>query len=189
LEDEFEDGESLYDWFEDEGNVSIERIGEGAYELNILRDENLSDASDSPTSWGSLRGWVFGDASIEAVISANRWDNTPPTRTGLWVRYQDDRNFIAFMLRSTGEYRIARFQRGYTDLVPWTESSLIRTGDNVQNTIRIDSQGDEFSFYINGVFVATVTDSTWAEGRVAFFGSSPEVPTTFAMDYFRVCGN
>jgi serine/threonine protein kinase len=189
LEDEF-DGGSVHDWFVDEsGGVSIERIGENAYELNILRNESLSASSADPTSWGSLRGWTFDDARIEAVISGTRFDGTPPTRTGLWVRYQDENNFLAFMIRGTGEYRIARFQGAYVDLVPWTHSDLLRTGDNAVNTIRIDSEGSVFSFYINGVFVVSVTDETWAEGRIAFFGSSPEVPTTFLLDYIRVCEN
>jgi serine/threonine protein kinase len=189
MEDEFDNREAAHDWFEDTGNISIERISEGAYELNLLQATTLTDASDTPISWGSLRGWVFSDASIEAVISATRWDNDPPTRMGLWLRYQDDANFLAFMLRSTGEYRIARYRGGYTDLVPWTESDLIHTGDGAINTIRITSSGSDFSFFINGAFVVSVSDNTWGEGRVAFFGSSPEVPTTFFLDYFRVCEN
>ncbi len=187
LEDEFNDGFSPYDWFQDEGNISIERIGDGAYELNLLRDENLSSSSSDPTSWGSLRGWVFQDARIEAVLSATRWDETPATRMGLWLRYQDDQNFIAFMIRSTGEYRIARFQGGYIDLMEWTESDLIRIGDHAINTLRVDISGNDFTLYINGEFVVTVRDSTWEQGRIVFFGSSPEVPTTFYMDYIRDC--
>ena len=93
------------------------------------------------------------------------------------------------MLRGDGSYRVSRYEAetGYTDLIPWTRSAALTTGDGSTNTLRIASQGEEFEIYINGRFVDAFTDDTWRRGRVAFWGASPDTPVTFALDYFRVC--
>jgi hypothetical protein len=59
----------------------------------------------------------------------------------------------------------------------------------VDNTLRVDSSGSTFTFYINGQYITTVTDSTWAEGRLTFFGSSETTPVDYYLDYVRVCNN
>jgi hypothetical protein len=43
-------------------------------------------------------------------------------------------------------------------LVPWTKSSVIRSGTN-PNQLEIRSQADELSFYINGRYLTRVTDT------------------------------
>src|SRR5690606_18502312 len=146
------------------------------------------DSGTGATSWGSLRGVEIADARVEAVITTASFSE-PGLRTGMWLRYQDERNFLAFMISSTGAYRIARFQDGYTDLVEWTPAPALRTGEGVVNTLRVDSRGDTFDFFINGQFMVTVTDSTWPTGRFAFWGASNDPPTSFYLDYFRICRN
>ena len=187
VEDEFRGGVSANDWFIDtRADVpSNERIVDDFYDVAINR---LTPGLAEATSWGSLRGRVFRDKRVEAVITADRFSSTP-TRTGLWLRYQDENNFLAFMIASTGRYRIARYQNSYTDLVGWTSHPAIRTGDGAINTLRIDVRDDLFEFYINGQFADRVRDTTWAEGRIAFWGSTPVVPARFFLDYLRVCPN
>lgn len=187
VEDEFTNGISRNDWFQDTtgGARSNEEIINDFYEIRLNR---MPEGSNEATSWGSLRGFTFGSARIEAVISASRF-SSPPTRTGLWIRYQDQNNFIAIMIGSQGAYRIARYTNGYTDIVPWTASQAIRVGDGVVNTVRVDMAGDRFELYINGEYITRVTDSTWPDGRVAFWGASSQVPVEFRLDYLRVCAN
>jgi len=186
IEDEFADDTSFNDWFQDtrEGIQSNERIVGDAYELRL----NFMPAGrDEATTWGSLRDFTFRGGRVEAVIRADKFaDET--ARTGLWLRYQDENHFLAFMIRNNGSYYIARFVDGdYTDLVRWTDAGAIRTGDGAVNTLRIDIDGDKFDFYINGVFLSSITDSTWPDGRLAFFGSSRDVPNRFSLDYLRIC--
>ncbi len=187
VEDEFTNGTSQNDWFEDAspGARSNEEIIDDFYEVRL---NQMPDGGNEATSWGSLRGHTFRDARIEAVISASYF-SSPPTRTGIWVRYQDENNFIAIMIGSQGAYRIARYTGGYTDIVPWTVSPAIRVGDSVVNTVRVDMAGDRIELYINGQYITRVTDTTWPEGRVAFWGASSQVPVEFYLDYLRVCAN
>ncbi|MCB9455542.1 MAG: protein kinase [Anaerolineaceae bacterium] len=185
IEDNFTGGTSRNDWFLGTGNRSVMEIVNGAYELRIG-----TGSGSNPTTWGSLRGFIFSDARVEAVVRASSFSRTPPlTRTGLWLRYQDENNFLAFMIRSDGRYWIARWSDNeYHELIEdWTASAAINIGDNALNTLRIDSTGSTFDFYINGRYVDSVTDATWPDGRLAFFGSSDDVPLSFDMDYIRIC--
>ena len=188
LEDEFSGGRSPRDWFQDTapGGSSTEQIIDDFYVIRLLDAQGRSEA----TSWGSLRGYVFRSMRVEAVINASHWTDTQST-TGLWLRYQNENNFLAFMISSSGRYRVARWQNGYTDLIPWTSSPAVRTGDGATNTVRIDVYEDTFDFYVNGQYLASVNDSTWRDGRIAFWGSSGAsvLPASFYLDYIRVCRN
>jgi serine/threonine-protein kinase len=190
LQDEFERGQTANDWFVDDrpGIQSNERVIDDFYEISLnFLPPNTSEA----TSWGSLRGGPvqnLQDARIEAVIAVEQF-SAPGTRTGLWVRYQNETEFLAFMISSSGAYRIARYQGGYASLVDWTPTDAIFLGDGALNTLRIDIKGSRFDFFINGRSIASVTDNTWASGRIAFWGSSSIVPNRFLLDYIRICQN
>ncbi|MBZ0295433.1 MAG: TIR domain-containing protein [Anaerolineae bacterium] len=183
VEDEFANGQTSNDWFQDSGVQSDVEVIDDYYRIHIQEIDNEEEG----ISWGSLRGRSFSDARIEAVISASTFTQEQVARTGLWLRYQDSTQFLSFMISSTGAYRIARYQSGYTNLVDWTSHRAIRTGNGAVNTIRIDTRGSTFDFYVNGQYLTSVTDTTWAEGRVVFWGSSFETPIDFYLDYFRAC--
>jgi hypothetical protein len=196
IEDDFESETSPNDWFFDATDRYEVGIYNGAYNLqiNFLRDTGAGDPQGeaAPALWGSLRGVTFADASVEAVITASVFNSSTDSRTGLWLRYQSDTDFLAIMLRGDSSYRVARFSEadGYTDLIGWTRTSTLFTGDGETNTLRVDSEGSRFDLYINGRYVDTFedeADETSESGRIAFWGASLQTPATFALDYFRVC--
>jgi hypothetical protein len=192
LEDDFTGANATGDWYQGETDNSRVLVGDGAYEIS-LKLPREEQGNEPPISWGSLRGYTFRDVRVDAYITASAF-NTGEDRTGLWMRYQDENHFLAFMIRSNGSFRIARYElqsgpsNDYTDVVGWTFTDAVHVGDGVGNLLRIDVSGDTFSFYINGEFVASATDNTWFEGRVAFWGSSREI-STFSLDYIRLCEN
>ena len=186
IEDEFVNGESGNDWFEDTtaGGASNEQLINNFYEVRL---NDIPATTDEATSWGSLRGFTFREGRVEAVVTASRFSEIT-SRVGIWLRYQNERNFIAFMIRNTGSYYVGRYENNsYQDIVKWTQINAINTGDNAVNTLRVDIVGDEFTLYINGVLLTQFTDSTWPEGRIAFFGAAKVVPSSFRLDYLRVC--
>lgn len=194
LEEQFETRATPYDWFVQAIDRYTVAIRDGAYMLlinEIVADNSSSSLGENEqTLWGSLRGVEFDDATIEARIRGEHFTQSERSRTGLWLRYQNENEFMAFMLRGDGAFRIARWEGGeYTDLIPWTRANAIYTGDNAQNLLRIDSKGDRFTFFINGELMATVNDDTWDSGRVVFWGSTSVAPANFYMDYFRACEN
>lgn len=186
LEDEFNNGKSVHDWFQDNtaGARSNEQIINGFYEIRL---NQIPATTDEATSWGSLRGFNFRDGRVEAVVSVSNFSDIT-SRVGIWLRYQDQNNFLAFMIRNNGSYYVGRWQNNtYQDIVRWTQVKSIHTGDNAVNTLRVDIVGDEFTLYINGVILTKFTDSSWPDGRFVFFGASKVVPNSMRLDYVRIC--
>jgi hypothetical protein len=63
-------------------------------------------------------------------------------------------------------------------LVKWTSSSVVRSGTN-SNQLEVRIKGDQLSYYVNGQYVTSITDSAgYGDGRVGFF-SSNENPVAF----------
>lgn len=183
IEDDFAGGVSKNRWFQEIGNRSAVEIVDGAYQLRI----GTGTGRTFPSTWGNLQDVVFGDGRVEAVVRASSFTDDQ-SRVGLWVRFQNDQNFLAFFIRGDGRYYIGRWQdNSYHDLVNFAPTRAINVGDDRANTLRIDMNGGVFNFYINGQFVNVVTDSTWTEGGIVFFGSSQNTPARFDMDYVRIC--
>jgi serine/threonine-protein kinase len=186
LEDSFTGSTSPYNWFVGGGQLSQVSIANDAY---VVRIDRL--VGREAVSWGTLQELTWENVRAEAVMRASSFSDTP-VRMGIWLRVNSPTDFIAFMINSSGNYYIGRFDRAtnaYTDLAPWARSSAIRVGDNAVNTLRIDSVGNRFDFYINGAYTTTVRDDTFASGRLAFFGAtSSTAPIEFSLDYLRICG-
>lgn len=63
-------------------------------------------------------------------------------------------------------------------LVKWTSSSIVRSGTN-SNQLEVRIKGDQISYYVNGQYVTSITDSAnYGDGRVGFFTSN-ENPVAF----------
>ena len=180
-------GEPELPWFEDTDSRGY-RVGmrEGRYALE-LQSLSMPDGAD-PVSWGSLQELELENGRVDAIVSASKFSPRDRARTGIWLRYQDETNFLAFMIDGRGQYRVARFEQGYEDLQDWTESDLIAVGSDAVNWIAVEAEGDTFAFFINGQPVTTVDDSTWPTGRLAFYGSTQDQPTRFGLEHIRVCG-
>jgi hypothetical protein len=63
-------------------------------------------------------------------------------------------------------------------LVKWTSSSIVRSGTN-SNQLEVRIKGDQISYYVNGQYVTSITDTAgYGDGRVGFFTSN-ENPVAF----------
>jgi hypothetical protein len=73
---------------------------------------------------------------------------------------------------STPMYEIVRFVDGEpTDIVKWTQSSVIRKGTN-SNQIEVRTHGSQLSMYVNGQFLNSITDTAnYTEGYVGLYTS------------------
>lgn len=57
-------------------------------------------------------------------------------------------------------------------LVKWTSSSVVRSGTN-SNQLEVRIKGDQLSYYVNGQYVTSITDTAnYGDGRVGFFTSN-----------------
>ena len=132
---------------------------------------------------------THGDILVPEVTS-----NNGIASMGIWFRYQDGSNYLAFMFTTGGEYRIARYKdRTYTNIdnsnQPWTKHSAINREAGRSNRLEIISEGSQYDFYINGTQVASLNNNEWSSGRVAFYGSVERdaVPAAFTLANIEIC--
>jgi hypothetical protein len=77
-----------------------------------------------------------------------------------------------FLVAGGGRFAIMRsLGRGLTPLVNWTESSAINAGA-AQNRIRAVCMGNYLALYVNGQFLADVSDDTYTDGQVALLAAA-----------------
>ncbi len=87
----------------------------------------------------------------------------------------------AFLVRTdeSPAFRVAMHRGGQeTTLVNWTRSSLIRTG-STPNQLEVRVKGDQLSFYINGQFATSISDTAgYKRGYVGLY-TSDTAPVAF----------
>jgi hypothetical protein len=105
-----------------------------------------------------------GDATVR--VTARSVDGTPAlTGYGLMVHGQkssagelEDYALLIYT-GSVPQYEIIKHKAGaQTTVVPWTKSSVIRSGTS-PNQLEVRAKGAELTFYINGQYVDRITDN------------------------------
>lgn len=124
---------------------------------------------------------VYDDAIVDATGYLIRGTGT--FEYGLVFRANEDgTEYYVFTVTDDGQYNVSLYQdEKYTDLIPYTSSEVVRTGDDEWNTFRVVMRGDEFDFYLNGEFLDTVTDDAIDSGYTGFFfyNGTPDVEVGF----------
>ncbi|MCA9888811.1 MAG: protein kinase [Anaerolineae bacterium] len=186
--DDFSGNGISSDWFtETESSQYSIRVINGAYEIRLI--DRPTQRTAAPFMWGGLQTVSFRNGRIDAVIRATEFNGNSFSRSGLFFRYQDGNHYLAFMVSSTGQYRVSRYENGYTIIVPWTHTDALNTEDYAVNILSVSSTDDRFDFYINGQYIDTIQDNTWFDGRLAFFGSANQQPASFFLEAFQICAN
>ncbi len=174
------------EWFETDVETYSIDVNDGGYQIDM---QNIDMGDTEPIAWGSLQAITLRDARVDAVIKAERFARTESSRTGIWLRYQNNTNFLAFMINSSGNYYVGRFEEGYTNIQNWTPSSAINVGPFAVNRLTVESDGDTFTYSVNGVEVIEIEDDTWPDGRLAFFGSTEDQPALFSLEHVTICAD
>ena len=87
---------------------------------------------------------------------------------GLLVRYQgDDDSFYWFQISSDGYYSVDLLQAGeWMSLAAWEPSTAIQQGPGAVNHLVVECDGSEFDFSVNGTYLTTITDPSFASGSI-----------------------
>lgn len=121
----------------------------------------------------------FSDATIELkVLTASA--KTAPTgdfRYGLAFRRLGDL-YYAFTIspRTKSWFVLKSSPNGLVVLAEGTDDDIHDV--DVDDTLRVDLQGSQFSFHINDKLVGEITDSDYADGEVGFYVESFDSPNT-----------
>ncbi len=99
------------------------------------------------------------DTSRSYSISATMVHTTGVVNAafGIYFGGSDLNNYYSFSISANGYYRLDKnTSAGYSTLVPWTVSALVKQGNYVENEIKIIRDGDYWKLMINGQLVNTI---------------------------------
>jgi hypothetical protein len=143
--------------------------------------------AETQYSFWSRPGKRYEDAliQVDAVRIAGPEDND----MGILCRYKDEDNFYAFLISSDRYGGIMKVKDGQYNLL--TGDTLgyydaIKTGDQI-NTIGAGCVGSTLTLTVNGVQLASVTDSDFTSGEVGVIaGTYDQAGVDIAFDNFMV---
>jgi hypothetical protein len=156
-EDDFGDPASGWDIYSEDDTWAD--YVEGEYGLGVNRVNYMA--------WGNpdLQE-AFTDVEVE--VDARQVEGPLDNNFGLLIRYQpDDESFYWFQISSDGYYSVDLTQADdWITLVDWETSDAIQQGVGASNHLKVVCQGDGFSFYVNGVYLTSVSDDTFGAGSI-----------------------
>ncbi|HSS19000.1 MAG TPA: hypothetical protein VLL54_02900 [Pyrinomonadaceae bacterium] len=120
--------------------------------------------------------YATGNATVKVTVRSV--DGTSPTSGfGLVVHGERAKQkledyALLIILGDEPKYEIIKHKSGeQTAVIPWTSSSIIRSGTN-PNQLEVRARGTDLTFYINGQYVDRIKDDeNYREGIAGFYTS------------------
>jgi len=112
---------------------------------------------------------AYQNFSAQVDLNDNSDDLNGSVSQGLVFRARDRQHYYALMIDPrAGKYRLRR-QDGdkLEELIPWTESSLIKLQKDV-NKLRVDAADATFTVYLNDAKLAVFDDKIYDQGMIGF---------------------
>ena len=121
----------------------------------------------------SNAGLSFVDAMIEVDTAQ---DSTAGDNIwGVICRYLDFDNYYEFDISNDGYFAIFALLDGeFVPLQDWTPTQSIGSGDGATNQLAVSCVGETLSLAVNGVQLASVTDSRLTTGDIGFTAGTYE---------------
>ncbi len=133
-------------------------------------DERLIIQIDEPGTmqFTTLQDPLFSDFDLS--VNARIVAGDSRSSYGVLFRMQDLNQFYRFEVTGAGLYIIERRDATgswYRLIEDWTPSAAINQGVGSVNQLRIVAAGSKLSFYVNGILMREVQDSTFRAGAIA----------------------
>jgi hypothetical protein len=150
----------------------------GAYHVNPVKADS-SEFCVSPAE--SLSDF---DLQVTASQAAGALDEP----YGLGFRHEEAGSYYVFLLQSDGTALFLKHLDGkWIQVAHAWDSPTFHKGLNAQNTMRVVAHESTFTFYVNGVLLGQVTDTTYIRGAVGLVSGDTGVDAVFTN--FEVKGN
>ncbi|MCC7160921.1 MAG: hypothetical protein IT331_00360 [Anaerolineae bacterium] len=135
--------------------------------------------------------YAFNDASfVDGIVQAAGYFNKGSGKYEYGIVFRastDGTAYYVFTVTDDGKYNAAIYQNEkYTDLIPYTSSSIVNTGEGERNTFKVIMRGNRFDFYLNDQFLDTVRDDALESGVVGLFFYNDTPDTEVAFDQLTI---
>ena len=145
---------------------------------SVVKAKNWSAWWYSTTA-GQFKNFVLG-------VDARKVSGPRYAAYGLVFRVRDDSNFYHFVITDDGRYKIGKIVGGQWALLHgWTRSGFINQ-DRGTNHLRVVCLDSTIAVYVNGHFLTSVTDGSFASGYIGGIVYSWEPDVHVAFDNLKV---
>ena len=172
LADDFDDPESGFSQSSDEKSRLY--YEDGQYVIGAI-----------PQDWAawSARSGDVSDFVMEVAVTAE----AEVGLAGVIFRKQAGAQFYVFAIRPDGQYSLMRHAEAVSAIVDWRDSAHIETGTET-NRLRVVCVGPAITLYVNGRYLDSVQDTTFANGEIGLIAGTWEGEThaLFKFDNLRV---
>lgn len=111
---------------------------------------------------------------ISAQVKVRLVDGSELNAYGIAFRQVDDEHYYLFVVSADGWYRVDRAEGGvFTPLSAWIPSDAIRTGFNVENTLKVVAYQDRFKFYVNDTLLSLCIPEDGGESTYSVYTDPP----------------
>ena len=118
--------------------------------LVINTDDTLTYTNSIPVDLNTQNNFSI-------TITATHTNGIDNSDYGLFFGASNLNNYICYLISNNGfsrSYKIG--DDGFVDILKWTENPAIKTGNYVDNVLRISKEGANWIFSVNGQSLATV---------------------------------
>ncbi len=156
-------------WYEGSFEDKEYRYEEGEYVV-LVKGNNLA-------AWASWPKEKFKNFTLE--VDVRLIEGPEVAEMGLVFRLREEGNFYFFRINGYGQYTMSKdvsgeWQRvaGVTGLVT---SPHIKTG-GATNRLKVVCQGPQIALYVNDYHLTTVSDDSFAEGKIGLIAAAVQYP-------------
>jgi hypothetical protein len=126
-----------------------------------------------------------GNTFSNVYVGVDAWLQEVPEQGGEYgvVTRRDNKDYYQFLISDSGHFKIRKHDDdGWTTLVSWTESDVVKQGTNAVNRLQVVSNGTDQLFFVNGIYLGGVADDAFTSGQVGLMaGSYKEGPNVHAV--------
>jgi hypothetical protein len=146
---------------------------------------------DTPASGSTFHTFNEDLDNFVVEVDTTTVSGTKNNWQGIEIRQKDKTNFYTFDISADGYYEILKFIDGVpTTLIKPTSSTVINQGIGETNRIKVITDGNKFTFSVNGNIVDTVYDDKFSSGMVSLrvlAPSSGSQSSEVSFDNFKIC--
>jgi hypothetical protein len=165
FQDDFSDQDSGW-------NTSSDELGSVEYEDGGFR----FFVNEVQFDYWSVPDLNFSDVHIE--VDGKKAGGPDDNDFGVICRYQDEKNFYAFLISSDGYYGISKMKEGEHNVIGtdgMQYSDLILPGA-ATNRIGADCIGSRLVLYVNGEELLQIEDSEFTDGDIGLLAGTFDSP-------------
>lgn len=133
----------------------------------MVRADPNSPSANHPSCVESDRS--YQDATITVEMHTRSGYSS-----GLLFRLQNGQGYF-FEIGTSGNYHIGNWGRAGSPQ-DWTNSSAIQQGYDSLNTLQVITRKNDLFFYINGVYLTHIQDTTFNSGNIGFVCEGDPTP-------------